>query len=102
MFFFTRIAASNIGRTLGAVCPTAEVPDRALVASEKTPARSTIPLCSTTRSSLLLRTGPGGQVVAERCNLLQIAARLTNCRNLSQTVAKRRDRAPLNALQCFA
>ena len=30
VFFFTRIAASNIGRTLGVVCPTAEVPDLAL------------------------------------------------------------------------
>jgi len=53
--------------------PQRETTDRALVTSEKTPPRSTIPLCSTTGSLLPIRIGPGCLAVAERCNLLQIA-----------------------------
>ena len=88
VFFFPRIQASNTRRTRGSDCPTAETTDRALVASEKTPPRSTIPLCPTTRSLLPLHIDPGCRAVAERCNLSQIAVTLKNCRNLSQTCCK--------------
>ncbi len=99
--FCPGITASTIGRTFSTVRPTAETTDRALVTSEKIPVRSTIPLCSTTGSLLPNRIALGCPAVAERCNLLQIAMTLEKCHKLSQTVAKRCNRALLNALQFF-
>jgi hypothetical protein len=77
--FFRRNSASNIGRTHGEFCPTTEPADRALTASEKTPARSTIPLCSTTRFLLCFWLHSG-------CRLLHSVATRVKSAPLLQTV----------------